>query len=92
MLLSSGRITGDVINVLMSWCHSGFNLYTVGHGSFKPRPWCIQKMTLVIFMDKEIPALPHLRVPRKGIKGSLAARNVERVVRNGKPYSGDPSD
>jgi len=49
-------------------------------------------MTLVIFMDKETPPLPHLRVARKGIKGSVAARNVERVVRNGKPYSGDPND
>jgi len=49
-------------------------------------------MTLVIFMDKEIPPFSHLPVPRKGIKGSVAARNVERVVRNGRLYSGDPGD
>jgi len=49
-------------------------------------------MTLVIFMDKEIPPFSYLPVPRKGIKGSVAARNVERVVRNGRLYSGDPGD
>jgi len=33
-------------------------------------------------MDKEIPPFSHLRVPREGIKDSVAARNVEGLVRN----------
>lgn len=27
MLLSKGKITEDLVNMLMNWCHSGFNVF-----------------------------------------------------------------
>jgi hypothetical protein len=32
MLLSKGKITKDLVQILMSWRHSGFNVFEVGKG------------------------------------------------------------
>jgi hypothetical protein len=50
------------------------------------------KGDIFILIDKEAPQLLHLRVTKKDIKDSVAARNVKKVLRNGKPYRGDPND